>query len=42
MADKTKKSGFNAPAIGTPLKKGEKLVKQPNGLYKLVKDTKKK
>ena len=37
-----KKTGFDAPVYGTKLKEGEKLVKGANGLYKVVKDTKKK
>lgn len=38
----TKKTGFDAPVYGMTLKKGEKLVKGADGLYKIVKDTKKK
>lgn len=44
MADKKtqkkntgKKSGFDAPAYGQALKPNEKIVKQPNGLLKIVK-----
>lgn len=33
----TKKSGFDAPVYGQVLKDNEKLVKQPNGNYKIVK-----
>jgi len=32
-----KKSGFDAPVYGRRLKPDEKLVKQPNGLLKIVK-----
>ena len=32
-----KKSGFDAPVYGRRIKPDEKLVKQPNGKFKIVK-----
>ena len=37
----TNKTGFNAPVYGRKVADNEKLVKLPNGNYKLVKQTKK-
>ena len=44
MAEKKapKRSGFDAPAYGRPIRDDEKLVKLPNGNYKLVKKNTKK
>lgn len=44
MADKknNKKSGFDAPVYGRVVRDDEELVRQPNGLLKLVKKTPKK
>lgn len=37
-----KKSGFNAPTIGTVHPKGSKIVQLPNGRIKIVEPKKKK